>query len=160
MMVYHGTNKSFRTPKLANAKSFRDFGPGYYTVVEKELARHWAEAMVARYGGEEIFIYEYYADVYEPGLKIKRFDFVTDEYLKLLKKGRTKENLSHEYDIVIAPVCDDNIMKIISAYVSGIEKSAATLEKLKNITTTLQVSLHTPKALKRLTARRREDYAK
>jgi len=160
MIIYHGTDKQFHALDLSKAKDFRDFGKGYYAFTDKERAHSWAQALEARYCGNEIFLYEYYIDIYARGLKVKKFDSFSEEFLKFLKAGRTTANFSHEYDVVISPATDDKSIKVLSDYTAQIITAADAVKNLALTTTHNQVSLHSNAALKRLVLRRTEHYAR
>ena len=65
---------------------------------------------------------------------------------------------SHNYDVVIGPVADDNTMETVQLYISGILTADEAVERLRYNHVNNQVSFHTEKALKCLSFVRRMSY--
>ena len=43
-MLYHGTGATFENPDLDNSREDVDFGVGFYTTQNKEMAKKWASS--------------------------------------------------------------------------------------------------------------------
>ena len=43
-ILYHGTGATFENPDLDNGREDVDFGVGFYTTQNKEMARKWASS--------------------------------------------------------------------------------------------------------------------
>jgi len=149
MLLYHGTNIKFDTIDLSKSKNKRDFGKGFYTTTIKEQAEEWAQNMFLRYGGDGSFvnIYEYSED---DSLNFKVFNSMSKEWLEFVKYNRTSDKNKNEYDVVKGPVANDNTMRTIALYISGIYTPEQALEKLRYFKVNDQISFHNEKALANL----------
>lgn len=150
MKLFHGTNTKFDLIDLSKSKDKRDFGKGFYTTTFFEQAEKWAKNQNIRYGGDGSFVkeFEYTAD---SCLNIKVFPEMNAEWLEFVKECRTKGGTPHNYDIIRGPVANDNTMRTIALYISGIYNTEQAIEQLKFFKVNDQLSFHTEKALKCLT---------
>jgi len=57
MILYHGTNLEIQKPNIDYAKSYLDFGKGFYLTTYKEQAEKWALRKALRKGREAVDIY-------------------------------------------------------------------------------------------------------
>ncbi len=149
MTLYHGTNSNFSTIDFSHSKDKRDFGKGFYTTTIYEQASQWAKNQFIRYGGDGSFVkvFEYVSD---DNLTVLDFPSMNLEWLEFVKINRTKGGLSHGYDIVKGPVANDNTMRTIALYISGIYTAEQAMEKLSFFKVNDQISFHTERALKNL----------
>lgn len=146
MTVYHGTAVDFPSVDLAKSRDRRDFGRGFYTTTIFDQAASWAKNVLTRYGGAGQFVKVYEFEALD-GLKVKRFEGMTREWLDFVKENRVKGGVQHEYDIVIGPVANDNTMRTIMFYISGVYTAEMALEQLRFFKVNDQVSFHTARAL-------------
>ena len=147
MKLFHGTNIKFETIDLTKSKDKRDFGKGFYTTTFLEQAEKWAKNQFIRYGGEGSFVKEYeYAE--DKSLNIKIFPEMNAEWLEFVKTCRTEGKTPNNYDIIRGPVANDNTMRTIALYISGIYTTEQAIEQLKFFKVNDQLSFHTEKALK------------
>ena len=146
MKLYHGTNSKFETIDLSKSKDKRDFGKGFYTTTIFEQAEKWAKNQVIRYGGDGSFVKEYEFTENE-NLKIKVFPEMNKDWLEFVKKCRTEGGTPHDYDVIKGPVANDNTMRTIALYISGIYTTEQAIEQLKFFKVNNQVSFHTEKVL-------------
>lgn len=146
MIVYHGTNRNFDKIDLTKSKDNRDFGKGFYTTSLPEQASHWARNLYLRYDGEGCYV-KCYTFIEVESLKIKKFDEMNSDWLEFVKNCRTNGGTPHDYDIVIGPVANDNTMRTIALYISGIYTTTQAIEQLRFFKTNNQISFHTERAL-------------
>lgn len=147
MRLFHGTNVKYDTIDLSKSKDKRDFGKGFYTTTIPEEAEKWAKNQFVRYGGDGSFVKEF--DFQEDKtLKIKVFSEMNAEWLEFVKKCRTTGGTPHDYDVIKGPVANDNTMRTIALYTSGIYSTEQAIEQLRYFKVNDQVSFHTEKALK------------
>lgn len=153
--IYHGTNAAFNVVELSASKEQRDFGRGFYTTSIFEQARSWALNMNLRYGGGR-YVYEF---SFQPSaaLRVKTYDGLTPEWLNMVKENRLRGGIQHDYDIIIGPVANDNTMRTVALYVSGIYTAEMAMEQLRYFKANDQVSFHTKAALESLRMIRRID---
>lgn len=110
MTVYHGGYQPVSQPEIRIGRNTKDFGPGFYCTVIKEQAQRWAK----RYNTKVVSIYDI---KFYPSLNIKEFKEMTDEWLDFIVDCRSGK--SHEYDVVIGAMADDQIYNYISDFVDG-----------------------------------------
>ena len=139
MTVYHGGYKTVEHPEIRIGRNTKDFGSGFYCTIIKEQAQRWAK----RYETKVVSIYDVR---FKPGLKIKDFKEMTDEWLDFIAICRSGKH--HDYDIVEGPMADDTIWNYVNDFLSGdISREAFwALAKFKH--PTHQISFHTEAALK------------
>ena len=144
--LYHGTNCIFSKIDLSKSRAKRDFGTGFYTTTVYEQAVQWAKNMHIRYGGDGIFVKEY---VFTPAqdLNMLVFPSMNKEWLEFIRTNRMQDGLVHNYDVVQGAVANDNTMRTIALYVSGIYTTEMALEQLRFFKANDQLSFHTEKAL-------------
>lgn len=147
MILFHGTNKHFDAIDLSTSKDKRDFGKGFYTTTIYEQAEKWAKNQLVRYGGDGSFVKEYEFNT-DKNLKMKIFSEMNGEWLEFVKKCRTEGGTPHDYDIIQGPVANDNTMRTIALYISGIYTTEQAIEQLKYFDVNDQISFHTEKALR------------
>jgi len=150
LTVYHGTNVEIKEPRIIVGKYTKDFGPGFYCTIIKEQARRWAKKLKPAI----INIYEVRLS---ENLKIKTFEEMDEEWLDFIVDCRYGR--SHDYDIVIGAMADDQIYNFIEDFVDG----ALTREQFwimaKFKYPTHQICFCTPLALEQLTYRKMEEIA-
>lgn len=138
MTVYHGSYASVKEPKLVQSKNTKDFGNGFYCTIIREQAERWAK----RY---DTPIVNTYTVRMNQELKILEFTDMTEEWLDFIVACRYGE--SHDYDIVIGAMANDQIYNFIADYMDGIitREQFWALARFKY--PTHQINFCTPKAL-------------
>ena len=146
MILYHGTSTAFSKINLSCSKDKRDFGKGFYTTTIYEQAEKWAKNQFIRYGGDGSFVKFF---EYEPkkDLKILEFKSMNKEWLEFVKENRIKGGVVHNYDIVRGSVANDNTMRTIALYISGIYTTEQAIQQLSFFKVNDQISFHTKEAL-------------
>lgn len=157
MTLYHGSNQEFDSIDLSKSKDKRDFGRGFYLTTVQEQAKRWADNMFLRYGGTGKYVYEYKLN-FSQELKIHVFDGMCLEWLHMVRDNRIQGNIQHNYDIVKGPVANDNTMRTIALYMSGIYDDEMAMKKLKFFKANDQVSMHTKHALSHIHFVRRTNF--
>lgn len=138
MTVYHGGYIPVEHPQIRVGRNTKDFGTGFYCTIIKEQAQRWAR----RYDTKIVSIYEVRLNSI---LKIKEFREMTDEWLDFIIACRS--GTSHEYDIVIGAMANDQIYNYVSDYIDGVitREQFWVLAKFKY--PTHQINFCTPQAL-------------
>lgn len=111
MTVYHGSFTAIHTPQIRKGKNTKDFGPGFYCTIIREQAERWAK----RYDTPVLNTYTVRMDT---TLKILEFKEMTEEWLDFIIHCR--HGISHDYDIVIGAMANDQIYNFIADYMDGI----------------------------------------
>jgi hypothetical protein len=151
--LYHGSNRRFDAPDMSRARDRRDFGIGFYTTTLRAQAAEWAQIVSERFGGEP---HLYTFDFDSAGLRMLAFPAISLEWLELVKANRQAGGTQHDYDVVTGPVANDDTMRTIALYVSGVYAADEAMRRLRYFKPNDQVSLHTPAAMSRLEMRGRE----
>lgn len=143
VILYHGSRQIVEFPEIRMAKYHKDFYFGFYCTLIKKQAIRWA----TKYS-EEGIINEY---IYKenPGLRIKRFPEMTEEWLDFIVSCRLGN--PHDFDIVEGPMANDTIFNYVQNFIDGKISRAAFWELAKFKKPTHQISFHTIKALTTLT---------
>ena len=110
MTVYHGGYEAVNKPEIRKGRNTKDFGTGFYCTLIKEQAERWAK----RYDNKVVSIYDVKLD---DKLSIKDFKEMTEEWLDFIVACRSGK--THDYDIVIGAMADDQIYNYISDYMDG-----------------------------------------
>ena len=111
MTAYHGGYQAVEKPEIRVGRNTKDFGVGFYCTIIKEQAQRWAR----RYNTKVVSIYEVRMN---SDLKIKDFNEMTEEWLDFIIDCRSGK--SHDYDIVIGAMADDQIYNYVSDYMDGV----------------------------------------
>lgn len=101
MVLYHASKEIVEFPEVQKSRYTKDFSWGFYCTNSLTQAVRWAN----RGSGDSII--NYYS--YEPieGLKVLKFDGMTDEWLDFIAECRSGK--THLFDIVEGPMADDTI---------------------------------------------------
>lgn len=142
MEIYHGGYFPIEFPEIITGKYAKDFGTGFYCTQLKEQAIRWAK----RYDTPIINTYNFVSD---NRLNILHFTGMTEEWLDFIVNCRN--GVTHNYDIVIGAMANDQVYNYISDYVNGIinREQFWVLAKFKH--PTHQISFCTPEAIQYLT---------
>lgn len=139
MTVYHGSYTSVSKPEIIKGRNTKDFGPGFYCTLIREQAIRWAK----RYDTPTVCTYTVRIDT---SLKILEFNEMTEEWLNFIIACRNGE--SHNYDIVIGAIANDQIYNFVSDYIDGIISREQFWSMAKFKYPTHQINFCTDAALK------------
>ncbi len=137
--IYHGNYCKVEQPQILESKHCKDFGTGFYCTILKIQAEKWAK----KYGTPVINVYEYNEN---PKLKIKEFTLMTEEWLDFIISCRTGK--THDYDIVIGAMADDQVYNYIEDLLQDRITREAFWELAKFKYPTHQIAFCTQEALK------------
>lgn len=140
-IIYHGSYIKIVTPKIIVGKYNKDFGAGFYCTILDEQAIRWAK----KNDTPILNVYEY---IENPNLNIKEFTVMSEEWLDFIidcRNGKT-----HNYDIVIGAMADDQVYNYISDLMDGIITREAFWELAKFKHPTHQIAFCTEEALNTL----------
>ena len=140
MWLYHGSNAVVEQPKILTSGFYKDFGYGFYCTILERQARRWA---LTKKKHHVVNLYQFQP---AKGLKVKKFDKMTEEWLSFVVDCRS--GVRHEYDIVEGPMADDTIWDYIEDYTAGRMSKAAFWELVKFKYPTHQIVFCTDTALK------------
>ena len=151
MIIYHGGTDIVDTPRIMQAYTGRDFGPGFYTTGIREQAVKWAQRQAWYRKQDEAIVNVYVLDDSAfRKLNIKTFDDYTIEWLDFVIACRQNANYRHEYDIVIGKIANDDVGETVQAVVDGLTSKDFALSKLVFMHANNQICFSTNNALKYL----------
>ena len=151
MLVFHGTDIIVDNPKILEPKRPLDFGGGFYVTSARKQAMAWAKKVAYRNATDRqcLNCYEFDLETAKRELTVICFDVADEKWLDFICANRQGLDMG-DYDIVIGPVADDKVYRVVVEYENGdIDKETA----LKNLKTELlcdQILFHTEKALRYL----------
>jgi len=111
MTVYHGGYTIVKNPKIIKGKNTKDFGHGFYCTIIREQAERWAK----RYDRPVVSTYTVRMNT---GLNILEFREMTNAWLDFIIDCRN--GTTHDYDIVIGAMANDQIYNYIADYIDGV----------------------------------------
>ncbi len=148
ILLYHGSREEVIFPEIRKTKYTKDFSWGFYCTNSYEQAYKWADRKAQK---GIINIYSYKKD---NGMRILKFEKMTDEWLDFI--GKCRSGYVHDYDIVEGPMADDTIWNFVNDFLNG-NISREIFWKLAEFKyPTHQISFHTMRALNCLTFERSE----
>ncbi len=151
MICYHGSDTIVDTPKILEAKRPLDFGGGFYVTTSEAQAKSWAIKVAYRNNNHYRCVNRYDFDLEKAKsvLTVIHFEVADEKWLDFICDNRSG-NFTGDYDIVIGPVADDRVYRVVVEYENGDVDKATALKNLKTEALCDQILFHTEKALEYL----------
>lgn len=151
MICYHGSDMIVDTPKILASKRPLDFGEGFYVTTSENQAKKWAIKVAYRNNNNHRCVNRYEFDLQEAKshLKIICFEVADEKWLDFICDNRNGKPTG-DYDLVIGPVADDKVYRVVVEYENGDVDKETALKKLKTEALCNQILFHTEEALKYL----------
>ncbi len=130
MILYHGSDKRLVKPEIVYARDNLDFGKGIYFTSYKKQAEKWAVRKKIR-NNSNAYINIYKLNASDKEYNIKLYENETALWLDFVLACRNNSDIYKKYDIVIGPVADDDVFKVIDFYSKGIWTKERAIEKIK-----------------------------
>lgn len=132
MKLYHGSNIRIEKIDLAKSKPFKDFGKGFYLSDNRMQAMNMAQFKSLISGGVPTVTRFEFDDsgLNSSGLKIRRFDAYSDEWLDFIIANRDGCKVDI-YDFVYGPIADDKVGFQLRRYKDEVIDKTELLERLK-----------------------------
>ena len=148
MIVFHGSDTIVDTPKILDAKHPLDFGGGFYTTTSAIQAKRWAMKVAYRNNTNHKCVNRYEFDFEKAKLTLKaiHFEVANEQWLDFICNNRSGKSTG-DYDIVIGPVADDRVYRVVVEYENGDLDKQTALKNLKTEELCDQILFHTEKAL-------------
>ena len=148
MIVYHGSDTIVHNPKILEANRQLDFGGGFYVTTSEEQAKSWAIRVSFRNATKNRCINKYDFDEVSAMSEttVIKFDNADEKWLDFICMNRQGKS-NGEYDIVIGPVADDKVYRVVVEYENGDVDKDTALNRLKVEKLCNQILFHTDKAL-------------
>ena len=84
----------------------------------------------------------------KPGLRVLAFNGPEEAWFDFVMDNRHTVGFSHDYDVVMEPVANDNVYETLTLFEDGIITKAEAIVRLKTYKLVDQVLFHTEAALK------------
>lgn len=151
MVVFHGSDTVVDKPKILDAKRPLDFGGGFYTTTSEVQAKNWAVKVAYRNNTAHKCVnrYEFDLAAAKAELKIIEFAVADEKWLDFICDNRSGKPAG-DYDIVIGPVADDRVYRVVVEYENGDLDKETALKNLKTQALCDQVLFHTERSLEYL----------
>lgn len=151
MICYHGSDTIVDIPKILEEKLPLDFGGGFYATTSEKQAKSWAIKVAYRNNNNHRCVNRYEFDLEKAKLELTviHFEIADEKWLDFICDNRSGESTG-DYDIVIGPVADDRVYRVVVEYENGDLDKETALKNLKTESLCDQILFHTEKALKYL----------
>ncbi len=148
MLLYHGSNVEVNAPKILVPSHALDFGPGFYTTLNRDQAVDFARKVVLRKGGIPI-VNEYELDekIAFEFCDLLKFDQPDEIWLNFVCACRDGINVAEGRDLVLGLVADDDVYRTLALYREGEITKDETLARLRIKQLYNQLVFATTKAL-------------
>lgn len=154
MIIYHGSNVAIEEIDLDKCRPYKDFGQGFYLTTIKQQAERMAARTTRMFGGKPtITTFEFDMDeALRMGLKIKTFDSPDEEWARFVMSNRdiNVPQPYHDFDIVIGPVANDTIARLLRMYTEHFINESQLVRELSFSQVTSQYLFHSEAAIKLL----------
>ena len=134
MLVFHGSNIAVEMPRLIEPNRALDFGNGFYTTMNLEQAKIFANNVVSRNNGIGIPTVSYYEidfNKIQLNLNILKFCSPDDKWLDFVLANRTAKYTGELYDITIGPIANDTVYRVLRLFENGDLDRETVIKKLK-----------------------------
>lgn len=155
MKLYHGSNIHIRKIDFSRCRPYKDFGQGFYLTEIEEQAIKMAERTATIYGGEgivSVFDFDKDGAYADEKLSIKEFAIPNEEWTLFVmgNRDRTIKHPTHNFDIVIGPVADDEMATQFRYFKDGIIDLEKLVSKIRYHKVSSQYFFHSDRAIKYL----------
>lgn len=151
MRCYHGGDTIVDMPKIIQPKRPLDFGGGFYVTTSESQARSWAKKVAYRNNNNHRCInrYDFDSEKAKSVLTVIHFEKADEKWLDFICDNRSGK-VSGDYDIVIGPVADDRVYRVVVEYENGDLDKETALKNLKTEELCDQILFHSEKSLEYL----------
>ena len=130
MNLYHGSNQIISNPRLLKLTHPMDFGQGFYTTANYSQAAAFAKKVVRWRGGiAAVSIYE--LDKIPSNFKTTYFKKPDKSWLDFVVNNRLGKIMHSNAQIIIGPVANDDVYRIVEGYEAGDYTESEALRRLK-----------------------------
>ncbi len=148
MICYHGSDTIVDAPKILESKRPLDFGGGFYVTTSKQQAERWAVKVAYRNNTNHRCVNQYEFDIEKAIAEVVfiHFDKADERWLDFICDNRNGKQTG-EYDIVLGPVADDRVYRVVVEYENGDIDRENALKRLKAESLCDQILFHTERSL-------------
>ena len=146
MIVYHGSSEVVRQPDTLHSYRALDFGKGFYVTTVREQAERWARRKADLFGGTPVVSrYRMCDDLSQ--FRVKRFPVDLMEWIEFVCDCRDGKPTYQQYDIIIGPVANDKVFRVVDMYHSGIWDKERALQEIRAYPNYDQIAFITQSAI-------------
>ncbi len=157
MVLYHGSNVEVKEPRILKSSHALDFGPGFYTTLNRDQAVDFAAKVVLRKGGVPVVNeYEIDENISFGFCDVLKFDQPNEVWLDFVCSCREGVNVAEGRDLVFGPVANDDVYRTLTLYREGEITKSEALARLKIKQLYNQLVFATEKALSFIRFRKSE----
>lgn len=151
MICYHGSDIVVAEPKILEPQRPLDFSGGFYVTTNEIQAQEWAIKVAYRNNTNRKYINRYDFDLDKAILYLKVIQFTSpdEKWLDFICANRSGRSTG-DYDIVIGPVADDKVYRVVVEFENGDIDRKLALQRLKTEKLCDQILFHTEKSLEYL----------
>ena len=154
MILYHASNIAIDKIDFDKCRPYRDFGKGFYLTEIRHQAERMALRTVKMFKGEPtLTCFDFnLEEAVANGLKIRIFNTPDEEWARFIMNNRdiNVPQPCHDYDIVIGPVADDTIARLLRLFTENFISEGQLVKELTFSKVTSQYFFHTEAAIKML----------
>ncbi|MCL2197734.1 MAG: DUF3990 domain-containing protein [Defluviitaleaceae bacterium] len=153
MELFHGTTQIIHEIDLVKGRHRTDFGQGFYLGSDLGVAQRWAKSRAAFSGIPVVMKYSLDDSVFfDKKVNPLVFDVPSLAWLNFVRdnrrKGEPENKLRHTHGIVRGPIANDKVNFVVEDYIKRKTTAEEAISRVKALPNALQVSLHSPHALK------------
>jgi len=131
MYLYHGGTEVIEKPEVRIANRPVDFGDGFYTTSDFEQASNFAK-LRADFRKVDFGIVNSYEidEKLFASFSVLKFENPSEEWFDFVIDCRKGGKLFEKYDLIIGPVANDRVFRVLDFYEAGVYTKAYAINEL------------------------------
>jgi len=131
MHLYHGGTEVIEKPEIRIANRPVDFGDGFYTTSDFEQASNFAK-LRADFRKVDFGIVNSYEidEKLFANFSVLKFENPNEEWFDFVIDCRRGGKLFEKYDLIIGPVANDRVFRVLDFYEAGVYTKAHAINEL------------------------------
>lgn len=148
--LYHGGSHIIQTPEIREPNRTLDFGVGFYTTTSMQQAEKLVRDRIRRRKWDCGYINSYDFDLESARscLSIIQFETPNEDWVNFVLQNRNIIGFTHDYDIVVGPVANDNVYQQFALFENGVISKETLIRELLPLKLVDQFLFHTEASLK------------
>jgi len=147
--LYHGSDVEVKSPEVRGSNRALDFGCGFYTTLNLDQARSFANKVCERNRTRTPIVSVYTVDfeALKANASVLSFGAPDEAWLDFVSDNRNGILVDDRHDAVYGPVANDSVFKTFIAYQNGTLTKAETIARIKVRPLYNQLTFKTDKSL-------------
>jgi hypothetical protein len=131
MNLYHGGTEIIEKPEIRAANRPVDFGDGFYTTSDFEQASNFAKlrADFRKLDFGIVNVYEIDEEIFSD-FSVLKFEKPDEEWFDFVIDCRKGGKLFEKYDLIVGPVANDRVFRVLDFYEAGVYTKEHAIEEL------------------------------